>query len=305
MNLQILAREPHHQVHAKAIADKLGLEVITKHRDLTADYVMVFSYGDLRYVDEMKNKGIIFCEHGAGFYYSDLTHPSYAGSTKNRNRVILRLSPNETHAQKERETLDCPVEVIGIPKLDKFANRNWYVGKNKPTIAFSFHFDCFVCPETRSSFNYFKNKIPELARTFNIIGHAHPRLMPTAKDFYYKNRIKVEEDFENVIEKADVYICDNSSTIYEFLITEKPVVLLNPPFYRREIEHAGNPRFWKHSDVGPLCDRPEDLEKCIWDAIHNREKYLPAIRRANKAVLTFTDGKCAERASEIVKKYLQ
>jgi hypothetical protein len=303
MKIGIFARERHHKVHAQAIADGLGVVVKDNLSDIDEDIVCVFSYGDLKLIDEL-GKYIIFCEHGVGMYYNN-AHPSYAGSLTKREKVILRLSPNENHAQKERETLECPVEVIGVPKLDKYANKYWDFNKEKPTVAISFHFDCFVNPETRSSFFHFQKIIPELKKHFNLLGHAHPRLMRDIEGFYIKNKIRVIKDFDDVIRLADVYVIDNSSTIFEWCITNKPIVLLNPPFYRREVEHKGNPRFWKHSGIAPLCDKPEDLIASIWEAVNNHDKYLPKIREAEKDVLTFTDGKCAERAVQAIKKHIQ
>jgi len=303
MNVDVFAREKHHQVHAQAIAKGLGVAVKDRSDQITADYVCVFSFGDLRVVAEI-GKGIIFCEHGVGMFYN-VVHPSYAGSLRNRENVVLRLSPNETHAEKERETLECPVEVIGVPKLDRFANRYWNFNRTKPTVAISFHFDCLVCPETRSSFSYFKDVIPELKKHFNLIGHSHPRYASVLEPFYRKNKIRFVKDFEEVLEHADVYCIDNSSTIFEWCITQKPIVLLNPPFYRKEVEHKGNPRFWKHSGIAPLCERPEDLIDSIWEAINNHEKYVPKIREANKDVLTFTDGRCAERAVNAIISRIQ
>lgn len=303
MNLDCFCRESHHQVHAKVITDALGIKILTKLSDITKDYVMVFSYGDLKAVDELHEKGIVFCEHGTGLSYNN-KHGSYAGSLQHRQNVILRLSPNHIHANIEKETLECPVEIIGVPKLDKFATRYWNFNKEKPTVAISFHFDCFVNPETRSSFNYFKSILPELNKQFNLLGHAHPRMMPHIKDFYIKNKIRVVDDFEDVLNMADIYCCDNSSTIFEWCITEKPIVLLNPPYYRKNVEHKGNPRFWRLSNIAPLCEKPEDLIPCIWEAVNNHSKYQPFIRRAKKEVLHITDGSATKTAVDIIKKYI-
>ncbi|MFA5050973.1 MAG: CDP-glycerol glycerophosphotransferase family protein [Patescibacteria group bacterium] len=304
MNLDFFAREIHHQKHAQAIADGFGLTVKSKAEDITADYVCVFAYGDLKLMDKLGKK-IIFCEHGVGMYYNN-EHPSYAGSKEHRENVVLRLSPNKMHSDKEKETLNCPIEIIGVPKLDKYADKKYRViRKYRPTIAISFHWDCLVCQETRSSFKYFEKVLPLLKKNFEIIGHGHPRIIDKIAPYYKKYGIKFTRDFETVLSKADVYICDNSSTIYEWGITRKPIVLLNPPFYRREIEHKGNPRFWKHSDIAPLCDKPEDLERCIWDAVKNHEYYLPKIEMANRHILSFTDGKCTERAVNAIKKNIQ
>ena len=55
-------------------------------------------------------------------------------------------------------------------------------------------------------------------------------------------------DFDEVMERSTLYICDNSSTLYEFASTGRPVVVLNAPWFRRDIEHGL--RFWEHADVG-------------------------------------------------------
>lgn len=302
MNLTIFARERHHKVHAKAIADRLGLDVIDNARNITTDNVCVFCYGDLKLVNKL-NKKIIFCEHGVGMYYEN-KHPSYAGSLEGRDNVILRLSPNESHARKEMETLKCPVEIVGVPKLDKYVGKHWRVKKYRPTVAISFHWDCLVNPETRSSFKFFLKGLPELAKNYNLIGHGHPRIMKTLIPYYRRYGIRVVETFDEVIKRADVYICDNSSTIFEWLITRKPIVLLNPPFYRKNITHVGNPRFWKHASIGPLVESPQDLTRAVGEAIFS-DLYKEKIEEAIKDVLTFDDGKCTDRAVKAITRHLK
>jgi len=303
MNLQFYAHEKHHAKHAQSIADEFGLNVEREPDKIIADNVVVFSYGDLKKMND-KGKKIIFCDHGTGFYYNE-SHPSYAGSHTGRENVVLRLSPNHIHAEKEKETLDCPIEIIGMPKLDRFANKYWRVHKGKPTIAISFHFDCRVNNETRSSFSHFERALPWLKEHFKVLGHGHPRILDRIKPYYKKYGIPIVEDFEEVIKRADCYIIDNSSTIYEWCITKKPIVLLNAPFYRRNVEHKGNPRFWRLSDIAPHCNQPEDLVRCVYEAVNNHDLYLPAIESAREEVLGFTDGKCAERAKEAIIKHIQ
>lgn len=304
MTIAFFARENHHIAHAKAIADGFGLDVKSDSKGLAEDVIVVFCYGDLKKITtEYPKKKIIFCEHGVGMYY-DNVHPSYAGSKEHRENVILRLSPNKMHADKEMETLKCPVEIVGIPKLDKFAKRIFRFKKYRPTIALSFHWDCLVNPETRSSFKYFEKILPILKREYDVIGHGHPRIMAKLIPIYRKWGIQYFHNFETILKKADVYICDNSSTIFEWCITKKPVVLLNPPTYRKDVEHKGNPRFWKHAGIAPLCERPEDIITCIQDAIENHGKYLPKIEEANLDVLTYTDGHCARRAFTAISNLL-
>jgi hypothetical protein len=303
MNLQFFSREIHHKTHGKAIADKFGLPVEDDIKKITADYVVVFSYGDLKQINDLGKK-IIFCEHGTGLFYNE-EHPSYAGSLLHRENVVLRLSPNETHAEMERKILSCPVEVIGVPKLDKYATKGYKLKRHLPRVAISFHFDCKVNPETRTSFGFFKSALPLLVSQFKVLGHGHPRLIDRIEHHYRAFGIPIKRSFEDeIIEQADIYVCDNSSTIWEWLITKKPIVLLNPPFYRKDVEHKGNPRFWKFSNIAPLCEDPNDLPRCINLAIQNHKDYLPAIEEARKSVLTFLDGQCAERAYQAIKKHI-
>lgn len=296
--IDFFAREPHHQRHARAVYDALP----EKHRGVFAsdprevinDVVATFAYGDLKMMDR-HHKKIIYCEHGVGMFYNT-EHPSYAGSNEHRDNVILRLVPNETIAAKERETLSCPVKVIGVPMMDEWANRSFKVHR-KPTVAISFHWDCLVCPETRSAFKHYRKAIGELRQHFKVIGHGHPRIIDRLTSIYREFGITIEKDFDKILSKADVYLCDNSSTIYQFAFTEKPVVLLNMPAYRKDVTHPGNPRFWKYADIGIQVEQPEELVDAVKRAVKYYQDYIPRIREMKRDVFTFDDGKCAERAA--------
>ena len=316
--IDVFAREPHHALHAKALYDALPDDIrgdfILSEREFLLSkhqYVAVFSYGDLK-VAYHTTKKIVFCEHGAGMFYN-VVHASYAGSLACRGNVVLRLSPNKTHADKEKETLDkTPVVIVGMPKMDAFAaHRNDFVNKYekrpdmKPTIAVSFHWDCEVCPETKSTYKTFLPAIARLQGSYNIVGHGHPRILNTLRGIYREANIKIWADFNRVLREADMYVCDNSSTIYEFGFMRKPIVLLNGPTYRKNVEHPGNPRFWKHADIGPQVDSPMHLTEAFNDAWDNFPMYLPKIDAATNTVFTYTDGKCAQRAANAIAKIIK
>lgn len=306
--IDFLAREPHHREHAMAIYDKLPEaykgEFYTDAKSMIKPlnkYVTVFSYGDLKQT-QLTRKKAIFCEHGAGMFYAGTSHPSYAGSIIGRKNVALRLSPNKTHADKERETLKgIPVEIIGVPKMDRWVQmRNETEAKwdpdRRPVVAISFHWDCKVCPETRSAFKEYAHILDQLSAKFDVLGHGHPRIIDTIARIYDVHDIEVVRDFNEVLERADIYVCDNSSTIFEFAFTRKPVALINAKPYRKRITHPGNPRFWKHAGMGPQINSPSELLWKIDEAWKDYKKYLPLIDAAVDDVFTFTDGKCADRA---------
>jgi CDP-glycerol glycerophosphotransferase (TagB/SpsB family) len=142
--------------------------------------------------------------------------------------------------------------------------------------------------------------LSELTREFDVIGHGHPRIMNHLRQIYKLHKIPVYADWKRVMRKADIYVCDNSSTIYEFAYLRKPVVLLNADEYRKHVNHEGNPRFWKHADVGPQVDKPVELNYRVWKAWDDYKLYLPRIDAANKEIFTYLDGRCSERAVKAI-----
>lgn len=310
MQIDFFAREKHHIEHALAIYEKLPEELkgnfITDRPRLGRSrnkVVAVFAYGDLRIASKFGKK-VIFGDHGVGMFYNTI-HPSYAGSLAFRDSVILRLSPNEIHAKKERETLSCPVEIVGVPKMDKWlGQRNFRKHKKRsPVIAISFHWDCKVCPETKSNYKYYYEVLKEMRQKFKILGHGHPRIMPLLETVYRPLGIKIVKDFGEVIKNADVYICDNSSTLFEFAFVKKPVILLNYPFYRKDIEHEGNPRFWRLANMGIQVDKPDQLIPATYETLANPK--LKEQEKAVEEVFYYLDGQCAERAANAIVRFLK
>ena len=75
--------------------------------------------------------------------------------------------------------------------------------------------------------------------------------------------------FEDVVRRADLYIADNTSTLFEFAALDRPVIVLNAPWYRRGVEHGL--RFWEFADVGVQVDDPESLVDAIGRALEDRD----------------------------------
>lgn len=244
------------------------------------------------------NRPIGWIAHGAGQVYSGARW-----RYRENNNLFLALCPNDYYANFVKNNTRCKnIKVIGSPKLDK-----WYDYKKsinfKPIVALSFHHDRKACPESTSAFPHFRSVLPDLFRQeeWQILGHGHPRMIDKLIPLYEKYNIEYTRDFEEILRRADLYICDHMSTLYEFAaVDDKPVVVLNAPWYRREVEHGL--RFWEHSDVGINCNYPKDLLDCIQKALKDSEHQKRLREKCLKAVYKYRDGDSTQRAvHEILK----
>src|SRR5690606_19702269 len=92
----------------------------------------------------------------------------------------------------------------------------------RPVIAISFHWNCAVSFETRPAWRHYRRALPHLARRFRILGHGHPRMLSRLRSSYERLGIEVVPDFDEVCRRADLYVCDGVSTLYEFASTGRP-----------------------------------------------------------------------------------
>ena len=265
--------------------------------------VVTASVNDARLVQK-SGRPQVFCEHGAGQSYSS-EHPSYAGGRGGRQNVRLFLCPNEAVAERNRRAYPgVPAVVIGCPKLDAWHREPPKPRSEPPVVALSFHWPCEVCPETRWAFPHYRKGLGTVARDprWQLIGHGHPRALSALRGHYATLGVEVVEQFAEVVARADCYVCDNSSTMFEFASLGRPVVVLNAPWYRREVEHGL--RFWEAAGVGVQCDEPEDLPEAIVTALQD----APERRRAREAAVAlayaYTDGRAAQRAAKAIRETL-
>jgi hypothetical protein len=264
------------------------------------------AYGDLQ-VSERRNpnRPQIFMQHGVGLTFP---HNGYAGGAGMQREVALFLDPNQHTRDLVAKTFPHkPGYIVGTPKLDGVANSNWKVESGKkPVVCISFHWDgSSIAPEAGNALNHYRSILPELAacEDFTLIGHGHPRIMGTLAEMYYR-RYGIEPvfDFEEVMRRADVYVNDCSSTMYEFLITGKPVVILNTPQFRRGVNLGL--RFWEYTDIGPQVNGPEELLPAIISQITGwNEAYKPARERAVADLYPYL-GQAAERAAGVIDEFV-
>jgi len=171
------------------------------------------------------------------------------------------------------------------------------------TVAFAFHWNYSEHPEGRSAWPHYRYAIEALAadgdRGYDLLGHAHPRAWEGAKGWYEALGIEATPELADVFDRADLLISDNSSALYEFASLDRPVVVLNAPWYRREVEHGL--RYWSMADVGVQVDEPDELANGIRIALLDQPD-TAAIRRRIVAEVYGggMDGHASDRAVEAI-----
>lgn len=265
--------------------------------------VLVASFGDLARARGMGRHRIAIMEHGAGQSYggrsASARHGSYAGGA-GRGAAGLFLHPGEHPAARDRKAYPrARVEVVGSPHLDTLPAREGAKGR---VVAFSFHFNAPIAQEARTAYPWIFPEITKLRDRYQLLGHAHPRLFDGLKPRYDALGIEAVRDFADVCRKADVYVCDNSSTLFAFAATGRPVVVLNPPWYDRRVDHGL--RFWEAAEVGVNCNRREDLAECIDEALRDTPERRAKREAALDLVYAYRTG-AGQRAADALMSWIQ
>jgi hypothetical protein len=300
-----IAAKAHHRAHIQPVAELLGLDTVMARSSAQSadDVALIASYGDLKSARRGSFRRIILMQHGAGQSYGGdrraARHPCYAGGDDNED-VGLFLVPNEHAAGRWQERYPkADVEIVGCPRLDTLPSRVSMgaaatVDEASPVVAVSFHWDGYACPEWRSAFAWYRSAVVALSKEVTVIGHGHPNRRDLPK-FYAQHGIEYVPDFDDVLRRADVYACDNSSTLYEFASTARPVVVLNAPWYREEANHGL--RFWDAADVGPSVEEPNELAGIVEFAFESM--YVLRRERALDIVYAYRTG-AAQRAADAI-----
>jgi len=237
--------------------------------------LLTASVGDLQmaYAAQI-NRKFVLMEHGPGITFP--VNSSYAGNFGYRRKASLFLAPNDLVYKKTYASMpEAHQLVIGTPMLDP-----WYgkfkeekVLPIKPTVAIAFHWDgSKVSPEAGNTFRHYQSIIPKLAACpdFKLIAHGHPRNLKEYLGYYESLGIEVVSDFREVMNRANLLINDCSSIAYMFLVTGWPVILLNAPWFRKNVNFGL--RFWDYTDVGEQVEHPDELFNAISRAFSNLEE---------------------------------
>jgi hypothetical protein len=212
------------------------------------------------------------------------------------------IAPSQTVADRWTAA---PSVAVGCPKLDQ------YIGKvqpfnnvETPEVCFAWHWDCTLVPETRTAWPHYEHDFAEIVERFRLQGfrvtaHEHPKWRGAMNKIMESHGVEIRHSDTEVLTNAHVLFVDNSSLAYEFAALNKPVFLLNAPWYRREIEHGL--RFWSYPP-GLEIQNPEELLKYnLWDILHRSPDQLISEFRREAAVAhayAFVDGQSSVRAAE-------
>ncbi len=335
--IDFLASQPHYLDHISPIWDKLPLDLqgtfyvpeeissyvkSVLHTSYLMTYtdrtfgpfidkhpVLVAGYGDMMALHRQNSKRkIVMMEHGTGHTFHTAAYPDGSGK---RDWVDMFLPPNEYTKKKIQEVRKTRCEVVGTPKLDKVFNELNPVNMLKlsyskpPTIAIGFHWGSKnnMPPESGTAFDHYKGVIPELSKQFRLLAYGHPLAAEHYRRFYTSIGIEYTNSLWDVFRRADVCINDLSSAMYEFLVTGKPVVVLNAPWFRHSVQHGI--RFWDYADIGIHVEQPEELAFAVQQTLDNYGTV-----RATERVTTVQDlfpylGVSAQRAADVLKSYLE
>ncbi len=265
--------------------------------------IVVASPGDNLFV-RPRLSSVAFLDHGVGQpYRMDRSENWVVPGGRGRENVSLHISANEHTARANREGYpNIPAVVIGTPKLDAFVDPS-KERSSPPVVAISFHWDNPNPQEATGTFPYYREAVRELVpERYTLLGHSHPqpdhRKMMEA--FYDEIGVEFVVEFDEVLRRADVYVTDTSSTLYEFAALDRPVVVLNAPWFRRDVEHGL--RFWEYADVGVQVDSPEDLQAGIVEALNDTPARRDRRREISEILYPYR-GRASERAADALMQH--
>lgn len=258
-----------------------------------------------------RGRELVYLEHGAGQAYEG--DPAMAGARgwsgaddPTLDRVRLFVCPSETVADRWRARYTARAVAVGCPKLDAWHRGARGVARGvRPVVAVTFHWDCPLGPETRTAWPHYDRALAGLAawcrgNAVDLIGHGHPRMWSRIRRRWQHLGVEPVQHLADVLDRADVLVADNTSAMYEFASLGRPVVVLNAPWYRRDIEHGM--RFWS-AVPGRQVDRPGDLVPAVEQALAGDD--TAGLRAAaTAAAYASCDGRAAERAATAIMEAL-
>ena len=320
----VLTKKPGEFIFADSEAERKE-----KIRNLNLD---VFVCGWSRYdIEQYVSEKTLVCMayHGIGI------KPSYWRD--NHERLDIRFVEGPFRMTQLRQNgIKTELALTGFMKLDNLFRKNksntdlirkeFDLDKTKKTILFAPTF-------YPSSFELLGKKLGEYTKDYNLIIKPHMWTMYKSNFggiSHKKQRLlfyELSDEFDHVhlvspeiynisqfYSISDMLITDASSTIYEMMAFEKPVLVNR--FYKLRLSH----RLFKNrlyrarlnkemeKDISDFCfevKAPKDLPRVIKFAFNNLESKLPAIKTYKKEMFYKLDGRASERAKDKIIERLQ
>lgn len=222
-----------------------------------ADRWLVASTADLRQVAD------VYMEHGVGL----------AWHKRDVLEVIAKttvLAPNDFIADRYRAA-GIAATTVGTPKLD-----GYLALPQGDAVAVGFHWTTAIYSRVLVDYEV---ALRELAKTTKVIGHGHPRAWRRLRPYWEALGIEPVEDFSEVIQRSRLWVCDHSSTLYEYAALDRPVVMLKG-MGNRPFESTGL-RYETHAEIGPEAG-PQDMVQTVQGAVLGSERYGDARREATR-----------------------
>ncbi len=311
MKVHAYASRPHYLAHLApvhaALPDHLRGELIGPRRGhlrsdaFAGDLVLVASWVDSQ--RWARRHRVIYLEHGAGQSYGGdraaANHGSYAGG-EGHDHTVLFLCPSETVAGRWRAAYRAPAVAVGCPRLDDVDR-----APEPDLAAITFHWDNPLCAESRTALPHYARRLGAVvedlrARGVRVLGHGHPRAAGHLKPLWRSLGVDWCDDLDGVLRRAAVLVADNTSAMYEAAALDLPVVALNAPWYRRDVEHGL--RFWSHVP-GRQCDGPDDLAELVVEQMQGGTPKDAELRR-NAAAHAYSsvDSRASARAAAAIEE---
>jgi hypothetical protein len=99
--------------------------------------------------------------------------------------------------------------------------------------------------------------------------------------------------------RADIYIGDVSSQVYEFLYRPRPCLFLNS----HGVDWADQPAYL-HWRAGPVIDRPDTIIAAVDEAVACHADYLPVQRELLNSTFSVTETSAPVRAAKAIDEFL-
>jgi len=221
----------------------------------------------------------VLLQHGAGQSYNGDRHSagshSYAGA-RDHDDVAVFVVPGPDPAKRWAERYP-EARVVQSGNMKPLPAREGEPGR---VVAVTFHWPCAIIPEAGTAWRHYSRAVIALAERTPLLGHWHPRWGDHLRRWYEDNGIEPVVSLDEVARRSDLLVADNTSAIFEYADTGRPVLLLNSPRYRRHVQHGL--RFWDASHVGIQVDDPERL----WEGVRMALADPPGMRWARRQALS-------------------